>query len=736
MPQFNGKQGGKPPSGSLPSLRCPRNGQRTSVHTTHSLFSHQPLDALNKHWEGARGRFASPDTGQHRGCAQPVGECGCITQRWRGGRHGLLSFLFPMNSVSFQARPSALLGLRPVVAACCLMLSALSVQAETSTLEQPWLLAQNLRAPSLDDVVVTATRTPQPLADLVADVSILDRETLEASGATALPDVLARLPGVEISRNGGPGNASSVFVRGAESRFTAVYIDGIRVDSQSTGGAQWEQIPLAQIERIEVLRGPAAAVYGSDAIAGVIQLFTRKGEGPAQPMVGVGVGSQGMRKIEAGISGSAGTEGAFDYALGLSRTISDGFDTKTSGSHHLDRDGYRSTSGNARLGLRINAQHRLDATLLAQRLNSAYDAFSYDATAPADDRNLHRLRTAGLSWQAQWSEAYRTRLSITEAASRYETTPSPYLTETTLRGYLWQHDYQWGAHHFSAALERREDQLYNPAFDAKRATLDSQRSQDALALGYGYSAGGHTVQINARHDNDSEFGGHNTGSLAYGYAITPSLRATASVGTAFRAPTLYHRFSEYGVATLQPEKSRNAEIGLRWAEKSNTFSVVAYRNRVRNLISFAGVGTCVSDYGCYANTARAQYEGVTVSGSYRMAGVQWRGAMDWQNPRDLDTGKQLARRAKRHATLGAETVLAGWNWGAEMQASGQRFDTIANTTRLGGYALWNLYASTRMARDFTLLARIDNLADKDYQLARTYATGGRALYVGLKWTPQ
>ncbi|GAB3360319.1 MULTISPECIES: TonB-dependent receptor domain-containing protein [Giesbergeria] len=632
--------------------------------------------------------------------------------------------------------PSVALNVRPVVWACAL-LSALSAHAQqTSDAPGPLLLAQNLHTPSLSDVVVTATRTPQPLADLVADVSIVDRETLESSGASVLADVLARLPGLEISRNGGPGNASSVFVRGAESRFTAVYIDGVRVDSQSTGGAQWEQIPLAQMERIEVLRGPAAAVYGSDAIAGVIQLFTRKGEGPAQPMVGVGLGSQGTRKIEAGISGSTGTDGALDYALGLHRTTSDGFDTKTSGSHHPDRDGYRSTSANARLGLRINTQHRLDATLLAQRLHSDYDAFSYTPAAPADDRNLHRLRTAGLSWQAQWSEAYRTRLSVTEAASRYETTPSPYLTETTLRGYLWQHDYQWGAHRFNAALERREDQLYNPALDAWGVTLDRQRSQDGVALGYGYNAGGHTVQLNARHDNDSEFGGQNTGSLAYGYALTPQWRATASVGTAFRAPTLYQRFSEYGVATLQPEKSRNAEIGLRWAEKSSTFSVTAYRNRVRNLISFVGTGACASDFGCYANTARAQYEGVTVAGSYRLAGVQWRGSVDWQNPRDLDTGKQLARRAKRHATLGADTLWAGWNLGAEMQASGQRFDTIANTTRLGGYTLWNLYASTRMARNFTLLARIDNLADKDYQLARSYATPGRSLYVGLKWTPQ
>ncbi|MBY0453573.1 MAG: TonB-dependent receptor [Burkholderiaceae bacterium] len=640
-----------------------------------------------------------------------------------------------MKPLFLHTRVAAPFHVRPAVLALA-ALSALAAHAQTTAPEQPLLLAQNLHTPSLSEMVVTATRTAQPLADLVADVSVVDRQTLESSGATGLADVLARLPGVEIARNGGQGSTSSVFVRGAESRFTAVYIDGVRVDSQSTGGAQWEQIPLSQIDRIEVLRGPAAAVYGSDAIAGVIQLFTRKGEGPAQPVVAVGMGSQGTRKVEASISGSTGPEGAVDYALGIASASSDGFDTKASGSHNPDRDGYRSTSGNARLGLRINAQHRLDATVLASRLNSGYDGFTYVPTKPVDDRNQHHLRTAGVAWEAQWSEAYRSRLSVSETASRYETTPSPYRTETTLRGYLWQNDYRLGDHRLSAALERREDHLNNPALDAWSTTLDRSRSQDALALGYGYSAGGHTVQINARHDSDSEFGGQNTGSLAYGYALTPQWRATASVGNAFRAPTLYQRFSEYGVASLQPEKSHNTELGLRWAEAANTFSVVAYRNRVSNLISFAGGGACASTYGCYANTARAQYEGITLAGTYRMAGVQLHGSLDWQNPRDLDTGKQLARRSKRHATLGADTVLAGWTLGAEVQASGQRFDTVANTNRLGGYALFNVYASQRVARDFTLLARLDNLTDKNYQLARTYATPGRSLYVGLKWAPQ
>ena len=596
----------------------------------------------------------------------------------------------------------------------------------------PVLLAQNLHAPSMRETVVTATRTEQPLSDLVADVSIVDRDTIEKSGATGVVDVLARLPGVQITRNGGVGNAASVYLRGAETRFTAVYIDGVRVDSQSTGGAVWEQIPLAQIERIEVLRGPAAAVYGSDAIGGVIQLFTRKGEGPAQPYVGVGVGNHGTRKIETGISGASG---AFDYSLGVAHERSNGYDIRTRDAKaNPDRDDYQNTSGNARVGFKVNARHRVDATLLASYMDSGYDAFGYDPLAPDDDRNKNRLRTAGLSWNAQWSDAYSTRLSVTDTLSRYETEPSLYRTETSLRGYVWQNEYRLGVHRFSATLERREDALNNPTFDTFNKTIDRDRSQDALALGYGLNTGAHTLQLNVRHDDDSEFGGKNTGSVAYGYAVAPNWRATASAGTAFRAPTLYQRFSQYGTAELQPETSRNIELGLRYAQAASSFSAVVYRNRVNNLISYES--KCRAGAGCYVNTARAEYLGVTLAGSHKVAGAQLHGSVDFQKPSDLDTGKLLARRAKRYATLGADTQLAGWTMGAELQASGQRFDNAANTKRLGGYGLVNLYASKRIAQDFTLLARVDNLSDREYQLASTYVPPGRTLYVGVKWAPQ
>ncbi|MCZ8095307.1 MAG: TonB-dependent receptor [Acidovorax sp.] len=624
-----------------------------------------------------------------------------------------------------RARKLAPLSLRPnLLALAATGLCVLSVPAHAQTAAAgATVLAQNLRTPSLSETVVAATRTEQPLSDLVADVSIVDRDSIERSGATGLGDLLARLPGVEMSRNGGPGNATSLFLRGAETRFTAVYIDGVRMDSQSTGGAAWEAIPLGLIDRIEVLRGPAGAVYGSDALGGVIQIFTKRGEKGFAPFVSVGVGNRGTTKLEAGVSGASGT---VDYALGLMRDESDGFNARPIAGQNPDKDGYRNTAGNARVGVQLNAVHRLEGTLMVGDTNSGYDSGLGN-----DDRSLHTMHALGLNWQAQWSSAYKTKFSVTDSRDEYETKPSVYLSDTRLRGYLFQNEWREGAHQLTAALERREDHLENNP-------IDRDRSQNGVALGYGYNAGGHTVQVNVRHDDDSEFGGKDTGSIAYGYAISPQWRATASAGTAFRAPTLYQRFSQYGVASLKPESAHNAELGLRYAQGGSTFSAVAYRNRVTNLITFVGASACspTQTQGCYANTARAEYKGVTLAASHRVGTVQLHGSLDLQRPRDLDTGKQLARRAKHHGTFGADTVVAGWTLGAEVQASGRRYDTIANTNVLGGYTLVNLYASTRIARDYTLLARVDNLADKDYQLARTYATPGRTLFVGLKWAPQ
>ena len=450
-----------------------------------------------------------------------------------------------MTSHSPLVRPSApvpaiALSAFPVtprrVALAAALLAANCAQAQEAA------SADATEGKTLQEMVVTANRIEQPLSDLTADMSIIDDKTLQRQGPGAIADVLARVPGIQITRNGGPGAATSVFIRGAESRFTAVYVDGVRLDSQSTGGASWQSLPLALIDRVEVLRGPAAAVYGSDAMGGVVQIFTKKGEGAPKPYVGLGVGNRGTYTAEAGISGGTG---AWDYSLGLNRAQSDGFNARTTPTANPDKDGYRNNAINARLGYQINKQQRLEATMLASDMNSGYD------TSAQDDRSINKMYALGLNWQSQWSDNYSTKLQFTQSRDYYETRPSPYETDTRLHNYLFQNEWRYGEHTLTAALERREDSLVN-------GDINRDRSQNALALGYGLHSGAHTVQLNLRRDDDSEFGGKTTGSAAYGYEFAPNWRATATVGTAFRAPTLYQRFSMYGDPSLKPEKSKNA----------------------------------------------------------------------------------------------------------------------------------------------------------------------------------
>ena len=299
-----------------------------------------------------------------------------------------------MAQVASRARASFVL--RPTLLASALAV-AFAAQAQS---------AAQADAVQMKETVVTANRIEQPLSDLVADMSVVGRETIETAGAVGVADVLSRLPGVQMVRNGGAGSTTSVYLRGADTRFTAVYIDGVRVDSQSTGGASWQDIPLEAIDRIEVLRGPAAAVYGSDAIGGVVQIFTKKGEGKAKPYVGLGWGSRGTVKAQAGVSGGVA---GWDYSLGVSHASSNGFNAKTSAGANPDADGYRSNAFNGRIGYQLSANQRVEATALTSYMNSGYDASKYD------DRNIYKMSAVGLNWQAKWSDIYSTRLQYTPA---------------------------------------------------------------------------------------------------------------------------------------------------------------------------------------------------------------------------------------------------------------------------------------------------------------------------------
>ncbi|HLO95618.1 MAG TPA: TonB-dependent receptor [Burkholderiaceae bacterium] len=619
-----------------------------------------------------------------------------------------------------------------------LSLLALSAQAQAQAQETPNKLGQ---------VQVTATRSRLDLSQVLADVTVLTRADIERQGFGNLVDLLGRQSCVELVRNGNPGTNTSLFLRGANTQHTLLLVDGVRMDTQSgSGGAAWEAIPLAQIERVEIVRGAASSVYGSDAVAGVIQVFTRKGKRTPTVEIGIGAGSLGLVKGDLSISGAVGD---LDYALSLAQEVADGFNIRKVAydpkdpAYMPDTDGWRSHSVNARLGYQLDKGQRLELVNTYSSLDSDYDAAA-KPKAGVRDRNVHDTHATRALWSAQWSADWATEASIGDSRERYETlsnSASTYLTETQVRQYTLGSTLKLPVGQFNAVLERREDKLLNSGLMPATGG-QAERHQNAVAASYLYSNSSVDAQLHLRHDQDSAFGGINTGTVAAGWRFLPGLRAWASAGTAFRAPTLYQSFSEYcpkpGVAALNPERGRNTELGLNWSQGDSELGLTVYNNRIRDLISWDGsfAANCVSTYGgCYGNLAKVQLRGVSLQGETAIGGLRVQGSLDFQNPRDLATDKLLGRRAKKHGSLRVERTMNQWTGGIQIQAHGSRFDDNANTKPLGGYSLVNLDLGYRVNSHVRLQANIDNAFNKVYETAKGYSQAPRTLFIGVRFTP-
>ncbi len=577
----------------------------------------------------------------------------------------------------------------------------------------------------LNEVVVTASRIEQPLSVVLADVTVIDRPSIERSGATGVADLLSHYPGVQFDRTGGVGNTTALFMRGTDSRHTAVYIDGVRMDSQSTGGATWEALPLAQIDRIEILRGPAAAIYGSDAIGGVVQVFTRRGKGAFQPYAVIGAGTYNTYQVNGGFSGA---NGPWNYAVGAAKEKSKGFNVLK--NKNPDIDGYDSHSETARLSLKINTDHTLEVSLLQSRMQAQYDdSYSYPGKV-VDDQSIQRLQAGGLKWSARWTPQYATKFSLTRSTDDYEDPTASYLTHTQLSNKVWQNEFTLDTHTLQVTLERRDDALDNSSTSPK----STNRSQNALALGYGLVLEKHSLQLNTRYDTDSDFGDKNTAIAAYAYQLAPRWRAHLSAGTAFRAPTLYQRYaSAGGTLGLRPESSQNHEAGLKYAHNSDSLSWVIYQNRVTQLIDYLwATGQC----NCYQNVKQVRLQGMTFMATTQFHDLHVSASYDRLDAKNTDTGKSLVRRADNTFKLAADTRWQNWQMGSEWQWVDKRFDDTENKTVMPSFHLINLWVQRQIDKDYSLLLRLNNAFDQSYQLANNYYTSGRNVLVGLQWQPK
>ena len=573
-----------------------------------------------------------------------------------------------------------------------------------------------------EEIVVSATRVPQKINQTLADVIVIKRDAIEQSGHSSITELLAIQPGLQSVSYGG----NSVFIRGAEARMTAVYIDGVRVDSQEGtirlgGGAPWEMVPLANVDRIEIVKGAASSVYGSDPMGGVIQIFTRQYKTGQQMFINAGVGSHQTNKTSAGV---AGGKDRFDYALTGAHDESGGFNTVPSVVHTPDREAIRNSSFNGRFGVQLDESHRVETSFLSNKLTSRY-VDMYGTQPTTDFASVARLDTAAVRWISDWSDTYRSKVSLTNATHDVKDNGFSDF-RTTTSGALFENQWKLNEANFSANLERKSDKFQ----DRSSSGFVGDRVQNGLGLGYGATREMHSFQMNVRHDHDSIFGSKNTAGLSYGYALNSSLKATASIASGFRSPTLEQTYSYYGSRDLKPETSRNQDVGLRYGQGDTNASLVFYRNEFTNLISARPYPSFV-----YYNVGQATVQGATLSVAQMIGQYNLRGSYDVLDAQDSQ-GRDLPLRARHSATAGVDRMLFGWKLGGEAVVIGKRYDNAANTTQLGGYSLINLYATKQINSDWKLLTRLNNFADKQYQQVALMASPGRTIFIGLNWQPK
>ena len=586
------------------------------------------------------------------------------------------------------------------------------------------------------EVLVTANRAQQAAHDVLSDHVVISSDDIARSGARSVIDLLQMQRGIEVARNGGAGATASVFIRGADNRQNVVLVDGVRIGSSTTGGASWSALPLADIERIEIVYGPLATMYGADALGGVVQIFTRRGAGAPRLTAAARIGSDGLREGEAAVTGSTGGANPLSYAIAASRSRDDGFSATKPGafSFNPDRDGYDKESASGQLAYQLAPGHEIGALFMHSRLDADYDAGAANYRA----RSVQQLDNVALFSRHQLSAAWQLSLQASEANDKSQDDSSAAASgrnriETRQHAFSIQNDIAIGDDLLQLVLERRSEKVISNSSDA----LNRRRDTDSAAASYSLRAGAHLASISARLDDSSQYGSNNTWGLGYGYRLTRALRLNASTGTSFRAPTFNELYYPgYGVASNRPEQGRNVEAGVTYSDGANSASIAWYRNKVRDLLvstSRCPVEVSTHPFGCAYNVNRAVLGGVSIGASTSLAGVNLKAAFDFQDPRDDTTGKQLARRSKRHAKLGADYAFGAATIGAEVQASGKRYDDAANRNVLGGYGVVNLLGEYRFGQDWSALLRWNNVGDKRYELARYYATPGSNWFAGLRY---
>ncbi len=564
--------------------------------------------------------------------------------------------------------------------------------------------------------VVTASRTGEDIDHAMASVSVISAADIQRSVAQDLLELLRLEAGVDVVRSGGAGGQTSLFMRGSNSNHTLVLIDGIRVASANTGAYAWEQLPLNQVERIEIVRGPRASLFGSDAIGGVIQIFTRHTDAPYFRAT---VGSFSTVEIETGTGFELGTA---RISFSAAYRDSGGFSAQNEGgfSYHPDNDGFESKN------LGISAYGDIQNGSWQFRILALDNKVEFDQGVSEAGQLFASL---GLDGELRDGWAYKLHAGI--ADEQLDTDFGFFTTgfKSSRVDAGWENRLQFNRGILAFGLD-----YYDESGEAADS-YDENRHNSALFVMWDQTAGATRVQISTRLDNNSVFGSELTYQAALRFTAGQRGEILGLLGTAFRAPTLGEQYSPgfgglfAGNPALEPESSTSFELIYRLGlGATGRLSLSVYQTDVDQLIAFSGAAFQA------VNINEAELRGIEIEYSIESGDWRLRSNATLQNTEDRSTGQSLLRRPDQKASLVVNRAFSRGSWlGAEWFVSGDRLDFGGRV--LPGYALLNLAGGYRLSPALSVELRVDNLFDRDYEPAAGFNSAERSAFLSLNWTP-
>lgn len=588
----------------------------------------------------------------------------------------------------------------------------------------------------IDEVVVTAGRLEEPIEETTSSVVVITGKDIKEMNVEFVTDVLRKVSGLNLVQNGGAGKLATVLLRGGSSSHTLVMIDGIKVKSTTTGDFDFSGLSVDDIERIEIVKGPQSTIYGGEAMAGVINIITKKGQGKLKTELSFEGGSFGTYKPSATISGGSNR---VDYRFTTSYLRTDGISVIRKGT---ERDGYENASLSGKFGFKIKDYAELEVLGKHYYDLSELDAFSADDPNYIQ-RGYHSLLSGkGKLYLGKWEQVLT--LSFVRDALEYRDPDTSGNNSDIITGMDtidWQNNlYLSSLYTLTAGAELREEKgenigVFNKTVNNKALYLNNKLKtlKDTLVLNAGL-----------RHDDHETFGDKNTYRLGAVYDIKPvSLKVRASYGTGFRAPTineLYYvdSWGSMGNPNLKPEKSTSWEAGIDkgFLDDRASVSLTYFKQDYKDLIQWVGTdtdGDGWDDKWQPQNTAKADVMGIETGAGFKITdSIDINASYTYLDAEDSATGKVLPRRAEDKFNLTATVSDKKYSVSTDYTYIGKRYDDTANAKLLTSYSIVNLRGSYNLRKTVSLFARLENILDKDYEEAKGYSVPGRAFYGGIR----